>query len=381
MSGPSDRAPSGRAPGRSQAGPSPLGGPADVPLGGPADVPISRGAPSGWTNDRERGNLWALRLMRWIAVAAGRPVARLALHPIALYFLLFNVKARRASLNYLARALGRRAGWVDAYRHVHCFASTILDRVYFLQDRFEQFEVTDRGGAALHALLAQGEGVMLVGAHIGSFEALRATAHGRGVPIAMLMYEENARLINATLAAVAPNVQFHTIALGKPGAMLQLRRWLDDGGLAGLLADRTLPGHSRGIAGPPQDSASPSGGGRREAEIGRPTSRSRTLWIDFLGQPARFSDGPFRLAALLRRRVVFMAGLYDGGNRYALRFVELADFRASADTAGLDLDTRVHGAMQRYVTLLEALCRESPYNWFNFFDFWATDAADRPVPH
>lgn len=311
-------------------------------------------APGGWTADKERSNLWTLRLMRWIAVAAGRPVARLVLHPITLYFLLVNGKARRASLNYLVRVLGRPTRWVDAYRHIHCFAATILDRVYFLQERFDQFEVSEQGGAALHARLAQGEGAMLVGAHIGSFEALRATAQGRGVPIAMLMYEENARLINATLAAVAPNVQLHTIALGKPGAMLQLRRWLDDGGLAGLLADRTLPGHSE---------------------------RSRTLWLDFLGQPARFSDGPFRLAALLRRQVVFMAGLYHGGNRYELRFVELADFRASADTAGLDLDTRVQAAMQRYVTLLETLCRESPYNWFNFFDFWATDAADRPVPH
>ncbi len=334
----------------------------------------------GWTADKERSNLWMLRLMRWFAVAAGRPVARWALHPITLYFLLVNGRARRASLNYLVHVLGRPTRWVDAYRHIHCFASTILDRVYFLQERFDQFEVTDRGGAALHAQLAQGEGVMLVGAHIGSFEALRATAHGRGVPIAMLMYEENARLINATLAAIAPKAQLHTIALGKPGAMLQLRRWLDAGGLAGLLADRTLPGQSGGIAGPSQDSAPPSGGGRREASVGGSRSGSRTSWLDFLGQPARFSDGPFRLAALLRRRVVFMAGLYQGGNRYELRFVELADFRDSADTGGQDLDARVQDAMQRYVTLLETLCRESPYNWFNFFDFWATDAADRPAP-
>ena len=317
-------------------------------------VPADSVPPSGWTADGERSNLWALRLMRWIAVAAGRPVARLVLHPITLYFLLVNARARRASLNYLVRVLGRPSHWADAYRHIHRFASTILDRVYFLQERFDQFEVTDQGGAALHAQLAQGEGVLLVGAHIGSFEALRATAHGRGVPIAMLMYEENARLINATLAAVAPHVQLHTIALGQPGAMLQLRRWLDDGGLAGLLADRTLPGHS---------------------------DRSRTLWLDFLGQPARFSDGPFRLAALLRRRVVFMAGLYHGGNRYELRFVELADFRASAGAADRDLDNRAREALQRYVTLLETLCRESPYNWFNFFDFWATDATDRPAPH
>ena len=311
-------------------------------------------AQGGWTGDRERSNFWTLRLMRWIAVTAGRPVARLVLHPITLYFLLANGKARRASLNYLVRVLGRPTRWTDAYRHIHCFASTILDRVYFLQERFDQFEVSDVGGAALHARLAEGEGVMLVGAHLGSFEALRATAQGRGVPIAMLMYEENARLINAALAAVAPHVKLHTIALGKPGAMLQLRRWLDDGGLAGLLADRTLPDAS---------------------------NRSKALWLDFLGQPARFSDGPFRLSAMLRRRVVFMAGLYRGGKCYDLRFIELADFRAEADTGGEGVDSRVRAALQRYVTLLETLCRESPYNWFNFYDFWAADAADQPVPH
>ena len=327
-------------------------------------VPADR-TPGDWTGEKERSNLWTLRLMRWIAVTAGRPVARLVLHPITLYFLLVNGRARRASLNYLVRVLGRPTRWVDAYRHIHRFASTILDRVYFLQERVEQFEVRDRGAEAIHGPLAQGEGVMLVGAHIGSFEALRASAHGRGVKVAMLMYEENARLINATLAAISPNAPLQTIALGKPGAMLALRRWLDEGGIAGLLADRTLP--ARVDRAPRAD-------------------RSRTLWLDFLGQPARFSDGPFRLAALLRRKVVFMAGLYQGGNRYDLRFVEIADFRPQADigaqdTGAQDVDTRVREALQRYVSLLETLCRESPYNWFNFFDFWAIDGADRPVPN
>jgi len=236
--------------------------------------PNDRTAP-GWSADPERSHLWVLRLMRWIAISAGRPLTRGLLHPITLYFLLANGKARRASAQYLGRVLQRPVRWTDVYRHIHRFASTVLDRVYFLQERFDQFEVTSIGDEAVQARLARGEGAMLVGAHLGSFEALRATAQGSGARVAMLMYEDNARLINATLAAVAPQAQLHTIALGRAGAMLSLRRWLDEGGLAGLLADRTLPGHSE---------------------------RSHTLWLDFLGQPARFSDGPFRLAAMLRRR-------------------------------------------------------------------------------
>lgn len=311
-------------------------------------------APGSWAAERERSSLAVLRLMRFIAVHVGRPAARLVLHPIALYFLVANGKARRASRMYLSRVLGRTARWTDAYRHIHCFAATILDRVYFLQERHGQFQISDRGAEHLLAPLARGEGVMLVGAHFGSFEALRASAHAGGARVAMLMYEENARLINATLAAIAPKARLRTIALGRPGAMLALRQWLDEGGLAGLLADRTLPGSSE---------------------------RARTQTIDFLGKPACFSDGPFRLAAMLRRQMVFMVGIYQGGNRYDLRFVELADFRPDAPTGGLDIDARIRQAMHRYVALIEAQCREWPYNWFNFFDFWASHApADSVSP-
>ena len=304
---------------------------------------------AGWAAERERSNLWLLRLMRRVALSAGRPLTRGLLHPITLYFLLANGKARRASRQYLGRVLKRPARWTDVYRHIHRFAATVLDRVYFLQGRFDQFELSSTGYEPVQAQLARGEGAMLVGAHLGSFEALRAIAQDKGARVAMLMYEDNARLINATLAAVAPQAQLHTIALGRAGAMLALRRWLDEGGLAGLLADRTLATTSR-------------------------SDRSRTLSIDFLGQPVRFSDGPFRLAAMLRRPVFFMAGLCHGGNRYELRFVEIADFRPQAATGGVDTDQRVREALQRYVALLETLCTESPYNWFNFFDFWAVDA-------
>jgi predicted LPLAT superfamily acyltransferase len=300
------------------------------------------GPPADWATQRERSNLWVLRLMRAIAVYAGRPVARWVLHPIALYFLLANGRARRASRQYLAR-VGQPAGWWGSYRHIHHFAATVLDRVYLLQGQLDQFRFDLRDLPSLEAAQADGQGLVLMGAHLGSFEALRAAGQGVGTRVAMLMYEDNARLINATLKAIAPQAELHTIALGRPGAMLSLRRWLNDGGMAGLLADRTLPGAS---------------------------GRSRPQMIPFLGQPAPFSDGPLRLAALLRQRVVFMAGLYHGGRDYRLHFAPLADFRT---LEAADMDAEVQAALRRYVAQLEALCREAPHNWFNFYDFWASE--------
>jgi predicted LPLAT superfamily acyltransferase len=313
---------------------------------------------TAWATQAERSNALVLKIMRWIAVTLGRRVSRGVLHPITLYFLLFGGAAARASADYLQRVLGRPPTWGERYAHIHHFAATILDRVYLLRGEIAQFDIEVHGAGHLDAVLQSGRGAFLVGAHFGSFEALRARGHANdGVRVAMLMYEHNARLLTATLRAIAPGAPLHVIGLGRMEAMMELRDWLDGGGVAGLLADRSLQGSS---------------------------GRSRTHWIDFLGAPAAFSDGAFRLAALLRRPVIFMAGVYLGGNRYQLRFEPVADFTdAPARTAGRQQaqDDAVRDAAVRYAGLLEQQCRAAPRNWFNFFDFWAGSPGPRDDTH
>ena len=69
--------------------------------------------------------------MAWIAVHLGRPVARLLLPPIALYFLLFSPAPRRHGRRFLRRALGREPQWREQYRQFHNFAAVALDRSAF----------------------------------------------------------------------------------------------------------------------------------------------------------------------------------------------------------------------------------------------------------
>lgn len=294
-------------------------------------------AEADWRRQQERSNLAILKLMVWISLTFGRAIGRLVLHGIAAYFVLFSPKARRCSRAYLHRALGRRAGWSDSYRHMFSFASTIHDRIYLLNDRFDLFDIEMVGEAAVSSAARSQPGVLLIGAHLGSFEALRAVGRGQGrLPVAMLMYEENARKINATLEAINPAASQDIIPLGRMDSMLQARDKLDAGYAVGMLADRSL-------------------------------GDDATIACDFLGQPAPFPVGPWRMAALLRRPVFLMTGLYLGGNRYRLHFEPLADF---SQTPRAERDAAIRAAMQRYADRLSHFCRQAPYNWFNFFDFW-----------
>src|SRR5438034_4877088 len=89
-------------------------------------------AKTPWLDYRERGSRGATRFMKWLALRCGRRVARLLLVPICGYFLAFSPRARTTSREYLALALGRAPRFTDLWRHYFTFATTVLDRVYFI---------------------------------------------------------------------------------------------------------------------------------------------------------------------------------------------------------------------------------------------------------
>ena len=227
-------------------------------------------AQAEWATRRERGALPLIRLMVWIALRVGRRTGRFLSLPACAYFYLFSPRSRAASLAYLARVLGRRPTAADRWRHYRCFATCLLDRVLLLNDRVELFDFTVYGEAALTAIREQHGGCFLFGAHLGSFEVVRAASrHMSDVKTSLVMYEDNARKTNAVLNAINPAMAIDIIGLGRPGSMLAVKDRLDDGHLVGILADRSL-----------------------ESE--------RRMVIPFLGAPACFPVGPFRLAAIAR---------------------------------------------------------------------------------
>lgn len=300
-----------------------------------------------WAQRQERGSALLLRLMTWLSLRLGRPAARGLLHLIALYYVLLSPRARAASRDYLRRVLGRPPGWGDVYRHVFTFATTIHDRIYLMNERFDLFDIRPQGQMLVDAALANGRGAFLMGGHLGSFEVVRALGRTRpDMRVVVTMFDENARKINATIAAVNPAAQPEVIPLGQVDSMLRVNERLDENCMVGMLADRTL------LA----DAASSM---RRMA---------------FLGEPAAFPLGPLYMAAMLKRPVIFMTGLYRGGNRYDVHFEMLADF---THTSRESRQGAIDAALARYVALLDRHCRAAPYNWFNYFDFWQSAQAQQ----
>jgi predicted LPLAT superfamily acyltransferase len=289
-----------------------------------------------WAARPERVQRWTMRLAVRLAFLLGRRASRAVLILVCLWFLLFSPADRAASRRYLRKALGREARLADLYRHFHAFGAVILDRMYLLAGQFGRFDVRVHGEEIVEKLRATGEGGLLLGAHLGSFEIIRFLGREKcEMPVRLVMYKEHARKLNSVLDAVDPACALPVIALGTVDSMLQVAEALRQGEFVGMLADRNIEGEG-------------------------------TAPCTFFGEPARFPTGPFRLAAMLREPLILMVGLYRGGNRYDIHFEMLEDLR----DAGRGREQRVREAMQRYASRLEHYCREVPYNWFNFYDYW-----------
>ena len=302
-----------------------------------------------WSARREGGGRLAIWLFRAVGLKCGRGAARLLLYPATLYFFLRRGYERRVSYAFLERAFGHRPSAWQVLRHFHRFGGTMVDRMFLLSDRYARFDVGVHGLDALVSRLQPERGLLLLGAHVGSFEALRVLAAERpDVKVCALLDTQKTPALTELLHELNPAVARNVIDASRPGTeiVLALGEALNEGALVTLLAARARVGES-------------------------------TVVVDFMGAPAAFPTAPFLIGSLLKVPAVLCLGMFRGGNRYDLYFEPFAD-ELVLPRRGRKAELRA--VAQRYAARLEHYVRQDPYNWFNWHDFWNLEGFDRDEP-
>ncbi len=290
-----------------------------------------------WLDRRERGSLVLMRFMIWLVRSLGRRLTAPLLYPISGYFLVTSGEARLASRDFLARANDKPPGWLDVFRHIHCFATTILDRVIFFSTDGGAFDVSVNDPDDLVGRMDRQQGCLLIGAHLGSFDMLRAFTHRQtDLKLKILMRAEHSQMLTDMLSALDPEIAETLITIRGIGDVLRLKEWVDKGYIVALLGDRAI-------------------------------EREERIAVDFLGDEALFPASPIQLASALKVPVYTFFGLYRGGRRYDVHFDLLAE---QIDLPRQDKTRETKRWLQLYADRLGHYARHAPHNWFNFFPFW-----------
>jgi predicted LPLAT superfamily acyltransferase len=292
-----------------------------------------------WLTRRERGTTLGIRFVFFLATFLGRFPARQFVRLVALYYALFDRNARRASRSWLTAVhQSSKVRWGQIYQHIFRFAQVTVDRIFLLKGATTAFKISQTGNEHLRELAQKKRGAILVGAHLGSFEAMRASASVESFPIHIVGHFKNAKMINALIGKLDPNAAARVLHVGEDpvGFALKVKERLAEGHSIAILADRV---------------------GLNE----------KTIEVDFFGKPASFSSGPFMLASAMRCPVYLVFGLYFEPNEYRL-FCE--PFCESLKLPRSNRQAALKETVQRYAARLEHYCRLAPDNWFNFYDFW-----------
>lgn len=288
-----------------------------------------------------------MRIMVWIRRRLGRWPFRIMLGLVIAYYYATHSLPRRASQDYLERIWLCRTGhpprwrlWLGL-RHFWAFGQSLMDKVDAWSGITPSVTLSQEDRSRLdHAIRSGRGGVMLV-SHIGNLEICSALSDTRDdFHVTQLMHTRNARKFNRLLdrSTLQRGPEIIEVSEITPATAMRLAERIESGGFVVIAADR-IPLSNDG----------------------------RTRTFDFLGEPALFPEGPFRLASLLRCPIYTLSCLRESDGEHRV------EFRQFDDTTALkrrDRDTWCQDAMERYVSWLSNQCRRYPLQWFNFFDFW-----------
>lgn len=295
-----------------------------------------------WHTQAERGSKLGIVILFYILDFGGYRLAKFALIPVVGYFFITGGVSRRASLKYL-RALhihtkghSPSPSYWNAFLHHYQFALNALDKPWLWKGETERFKFQICGKEKLNQYI--GKGVVVVGAHIGNFDALRVIAEKRNIRVNVIMYRNNAQKINAVLNSMGGNLRVIELVPGDVNTALDLEERLLDGEMVALLCDR-LP----------------------------PNSRAKTQQTSFLNDRAEFPINPWIFCSLMKRPVLFAIAVRQGALKYT---IYLEEFLSTPDLSFDDRSKFINSCVRKYSSKLEKYCILHPLQWFNFFDFW-----------
>lgn len=285
-------------------------------------------------NGKSRGGRFGYKFFVYTIRLLGIRCAYCFLALIVIYFIPCAPKATRAIWRYnrRIRSLGVMRSLIELYRHYFSFGQTLIDKIAMkggLAGRYRyEFDNYER----FLEILENPGGVVMIGAHVGCWEAGTGFFGKYGKKINIVMFDaEHQRIKDVLEQNTERSEDFKIIAINQDAieAMVQMKIALNDGEYVCFNGDRYV-------------------------------DSGRVYQTEFLGAEAAFPIGPFKIASRCRVPVVFYYSMREAGRGYRFIFEEpLMEGRVSAEEL-----------LRQYVASLERIVGRYPRQWFNFYDFW-----------
>ena len=285
-------------------------------------------------NGKSRGGRFGYQFFVYTIRILGVRCAYCFLAFIVIYFIPFAPKATKYLWQYnrKKRGLGLLRSMKELYCHYFVFGQTLIDKIAMKAGLEKSYNFEFDNYERFLQILNSGEGVVMIGAHVGCWEAGAGFfgTYGKKINIVMLdaEHEQIKEVLNET-AKEEKNYNIIPLNQNIIDAMLQMKVALNNGEYICFTGDRFM-------------------------------GTDNTILIDFLGSKALFPKGLFQIAAKCRVPVVFYYSMREKNRTYRFIFEEpIIEGKVTAEKL-----------IEQYSRSLEKIVLKYPRQWFNFYDFW-----------
>ncbi len=300
-----------------------------------------------WAQIQEHGFVWGMHFLLKVYLLFGRKPLQIFLYPVVSYYWLINRTGRQASQCYLQRVhtvfpnLKIKTGRLGSCFHFMAFANAMIDKLAAWSGALSMSNVHYHGREAVQKYLSQGQGVLMLGSHLGNLEVCRVVAWmGKRVTVNVLVHTRHAEKFNRVLNEYT--------AGGTRMNLIQVTEF--NAATAMLLEDKIKAGELVIIA----------------ADRVPVTGQGRVVEAEFLGKPALFPQGPFILASLLKCPVFTLFCIKQEGVHHI--YFDLFSNKLSFPRKQRQKAIEVY--VKKYSAVLQRYVKKAPLQWFNFYDFW-----------
>jgi len=325
--------------------------------------------PLHWSQHKEKAaGYWHVKLLLILFRLFPVVILRIIAFPVGFFYFLFSKKGRNESRRFLQRAAPFIANRGTAkkcrspfgpLRHIVSFSLNLIEKLQSWGGKFQfkNIHFQDDDIEKLIHDLESGKGVFVITSHLGNIELLRGLASfnrtgvSRKIPITAVINTRVSEKFTRMLRELNPQSSFDIINAAEigPHTAIILEEKLAKGEMVTIAGDRTAAGNSNGSV--------------------------EKLMISFLGEEAPFSPGIFYMAVLMKAPVYFVFALRRGDLSIKPEYdMHVHKCALSLECSRKERLTQSTLLARSFAELLENYCNQTPFQWYNFYDFWYKEA-------
>ncbi|WP_291528462.1 acyltransferase [Bacteroides sp. UBA939] len=287
----------------------------------------------GKTRGGVSGYLFFIYMIRYLGIKAAYGFLTL----IVLYFIPFAPKATKSIWQYSRRILKRnhRDSIHLLLMNYYRLGQILIDKVAIGNGMINKYHFQFNHYQEFLGILDSGQGVVMIGAHIGNWEIGTPFFNDYSKRMNVVMYDAEFQKIKDILKKNGQKQPYKIITVNEDNLahIFQITEALNNKEYVCFQGDRYL-------------------------------NADKLLTCTFMGQEASFPIGPFLLATRMKVPVVFYFAMREVKQTYRFHFIPAEKVIGSKEKRAEQL------LLDQYVNALEKTLNQYPEQWFNYYPFW-----------